>query len=160
MRDAARPLPIKGLEATSVVPWPVNAARQKKKVECSNEAFVVEDASNCSPPPKRLILGQVALDNCMPQFQRWDESINRLQILLCSATLANDPQMLAPLGLLNPVFYTAAEDSKRGSSDQLGGGGGIHRGPHYNPLLRLWQNLVALKKFCHLYRFLHCCKRM
>ncbi len=117
MRDAARPLPIKGLEATSVVPWPVNADRPKK-VACSDEAFVVEDAADY-PPPKRLVLGQVALDNYMPQFQRWDEGINRLQILLCSATLANDPQMLASLGLLNPVFYTAVEDAKWGSSDQL-----------------------------------------
>ncbi len=118
MRDAARPLPIKGLDTTSVVPWPIDTTKQG--VSCSSdEAFVVEDAANTSPhPPESLVLGQVALDNYMPQFQRWDESFNRLQILLCSATLANDPEMLASLGLLNPTFYTAAEDIKSRSSNQ------------------------------------------
>ncbi len=110
VRDAARPLPMKGLEATSVVPWPIDAARHNS--ECSD---AVEDY----PPPKSFALEQVALDNYhMSQSQRWDEGFNRLQILLCSATLANDPQMLASLGLLNPVFYTASEDTKRGRNNQ------------------------------------------
>ncbi len=113
VRDAARPFSTKVLDATSVVPWFVDAARH------DSECLSVVEGEDYYPPPKSLKLEHVALDNDhVPQSQRWDEGFNRLQILLCSATLANDPQMLASLGLLNPIFYTASEDTKRGKGNQ------------------------------------------